>query len=33
MKIDTLGGPKFGADDLIELIYQGKIDKINQVLC
>ena len=33
MKIDTLGVPKFGADDLIELIYQGKIDKINQVLC
>jgi len=33
MKIDTLGVPKFGVDDLIELIYQGKIDKMHQVLC
>jgi DNA polymerase III alpha subunit len=33
MKIDTLGVPKFGVDDLIELIYQGNIDKTHQVLC
>ena len=33
MKIDTLGVPKFGVDDIIELIYQGNIDKTHQVLC
>lgn len=33
MKLDSLGVPKFGVDDLIELIYQGNMDKVHQVLC
>jgi len=33
MKLDSLGVPSFGVDDLVELIYQGNIKKIDQVLC
>lgn len=33
MNIDALGVPKFGVDDLVELIYQGHINKVHQVLC
>lgn len=33
MNIDALGVPKFSVDDLIELIYQGNINKVHQVLC
>lgn len=33
MNIDALGVPKFGVDDIVELIYQGQINKVDHVLC